>query len=590
MAEKGAFEVDHEQIASLVQSTYLNTIPPRGAKPGTKSNGRIEWSVLAGYILSYTTPDHTHPQYALISLATGLKCLPYTSLPPNGDVLHDQHAEVLARRGARLWLLQRLEHEVKSSTIGEGFRFFERTARKGENESERKWKLRQGVKLHLYVSTLPCGDASNNLLEFQRAAQDQIAGRMDVPTPAELLALHSTTKNTSYGASSAFTSNSGGGGSVVRGRASSSNPAATHTASGSAGSLRTKPGRPDSPPSISMSCSDKLALWNAPGIGIQGSLLSALLEPAFIYSISIADHPIRHIFPAFPLPSSAEEVHIEQQREDLKTILAEDCKRALQRARTNTDDEIIVGWSTTPFADSKEVKLESAWSSFDSAHPFNADTGLAEKMEVFRASYEPVTCSSSILYVRNSDFGSSSGKGKVENLATGTKLGAPTKRPKPKDPSAGLSEPLKPQARSSVCRLNYFQAFLAAYSAITGAEMIQDENERVTYIDAKEGAFGDGTREYRRRKEELFGGKKDAQRVLETFLKGARDGTAIKGTQKDVVQEVIEEVAEQDEEREEEEAGRVGLLQGWLRTPSALSQFDLNGRTTRTTHAHRLPS
>lgn len=586
MAGNAAFEVDDEKIASLVQSTYLHTIPPRGAKPGTKSNGRIEWTILAGYVLSYTIPDHTHAQYALISLATGLKCLPYISLPPNGDILHDQHAEVLARRGARLWLMQRLEHERKLGTNGEGLRFFDQAAGKSENKEKARCKLRQGIRLHLYVSTLPCGDASNKLLEFQRAAQDQIAGRTDVPTPPELLDLHTAGNETWRGAPSTGIGSSNAAGSVVRGRASSSNPSAKITASPSAGSLRTKPGRPDSPPSISMSCSDKLALWNAPGIGIQGSLLSALLEPVHIHSITIADHPTRHILPAFPLPSSAGETLVEQQSETLKAILAEDCKRALQRARSTTDDEIIIGWSTTPFADSKEVKVESAWSSFDS-DSFNADKGLAEKMEAFKANYEPVTCSNSILYICATAFESNTAKGKVENLATGTKLGAPTKRPKHKTSDVVYSEPLKPQARSSVCRLNYFQAFVAAYNAIIGAEVVSDEEGRAIYSDAKEGALGEGTREYRRRKEELLGGREDAQRVVERFLKGARDGTAIKGMQKDVAEEVIEEVGNQDEKREQEEAGRLGLLQGWLRTPDSLSQFDLHGRTTG---AHALPS
>ena len=53
----------------------------------------------------------------------------------------------------------------------------------------------------------------------------------------------------------------------------------------SRGILRTKPGRPDSPLTTCMSCSDKIASWN--WLGIQGCLASAFVEPVYLSSIII---------------------------------------------------------------------------------------------------------------------------------------------------------------------------------------------------------------------------------------------------------------------------------------------------------------
>ncbi|SJX65959.1 related to tRNA-specific adenosine deaminase 1 [Sporisorium reilianum f. sp. reilianum] len=551
MASHDGFTLDHERIAHLALTTYLTDLPLRGAKPGIKSNSRIEWTVLAAFVLSFPSPHHPQHEYALISLATGLKCLPYTSLPVNGDVLHDQHAEVLARRGARQWLLQRLEHEVTSGAGGGGLTLFEPVV-----GGEPRWKLRQGVRLHLYVSTLPCGDASSRLLEFQRAAQDQVSGKAGAVTPAQLLERHTQgVAALSSAASSATTGCSNS--NIVRGRASSS-----HCPSTTSGSLRTKPGRPDSPPSICMSCSDKLALCNAPGIGIQGSLLSSLLEPTHIHSVTLCDHPTRHIFPAFPLSQVQEE-----QREALKGLLAEECRRAL--CRGGSEVGLVVGWSTSAFAHSKETQMDVAWSAF-LHHPAAQHLDLDEQMLRFKDS-EPVTCPNSVVFVANPTLTDT--KGKIENLATGTKMGAPTKRPQ--HPRSQCSQPLKAPARSSLCRLSAFQSFVAAHTAITGRQM-----PSVLYSDAKEGAFGEGSKAYRRNKAVLLGGKLEAEERVRTFLAGARDGTAIRAA---VLPDRVREVVPVEEGQED--ADGKATFKSWLRTPDVFSQFDLQGQTAHNTQA-----
>ena len=70
------------------------------------------------------------------------------------------------------------------------------------------------------------------------------------------------------------------------------------------GVMRTKPGRADSPPTLSMSCSDKIASWNV--LGIQGALGSRLLQPVYI-----------------------DRVVIGEVEPSMRDIVLEDCRRAL---------------------------------------------------------------------------------------------------------------------------------------------------------------------------------------------------------------------------------------------------------------------
>ena len=53
------------------------------------------------------------------------------------------------------------------------------------------------------------------------------------------------------------------------------------------GVLRTKPGRADSPPTLCMSCSDKIASWNV--VGIQGALAARLVDPVYIDNVVVGE-------------------------------------------------------------------------------------------------------------------------------------------------------------------------------------------------------------------------------------------------------------------------------------------------------------
>lgn len=51
------------------------------------------------------------------------------------------------------------------------------------------------------------------------------------------------------------------------------------------GAIRTKPGRADSTPTISLSCSDKIANWTV--LGLQGALLEDLFDPVYLKGIVV---------------------------------------------------------------------------------------------------------------------------------------------------------------------------------------------------------------------------------------------------------------------------------------------------------------
>ncbi|EJD01278.1 uncharacterized protein FOMMEDRAFT_141947 [Fomitiporia mediterranea MF3/22] len=214
-----------------------------------KQSDNYQYTVLAAFVLESpyapSTGYFSHPDnYKVVALATGVKCLPTDRYPLRGDALHDSHAEVLARRAFIRWLHEEVQRAVHAS---KGSMWI-------KQRTDGKWELGEGVKLHMYISTVSCGDAS---MRFLASSQDPaMAALKDAAPPA-----------------------SPPPGAASRGR----NNYALHTV------LRTKPGRADSPPTICMSCSDKIAVYNV--LGVQGALAANLFAPIYLSRIIIGDVP-----------------------------------------------------------------------------------------------------------------------------------------------------------------------------------------------------------------------------------------------------------------------------------------------------------
>ena len=252
--------VNPDYLATAVNAVYtsLGFKPPPG-----------QYTILAGFIL--VSPE----KHQVISIATGSKCLPANRLSGRGESVNDSHAEVLARRGALVWLFDEVSR-MRNCTSGETPCWIEK------NPSGR-YRLRDTVRIHMYISTVPCtsiefvvvvysdhlgGDAS---MRFLASSQDPEMARLKDSTPFE-------TQESDV---------------PWRGRNN------YHCY----GVLRTKPGRADSPTTTSMSCSDKIATWNV--LGLQGGLGSLLFTQLYLDSIVIGEVP-----------------------KDIQAVVLDDCRRA----------------------------------------------------------------------------------------------------------------------------------------------------------------------------------------------------------------------------------------------------------------------
>nr|XP_026693020.1 tRNA-specific adenosine deaminase 1-like isoform X4 [Ciona intestinalis] len=130
------------EVANTISQLCLKKFDdlPKNGKP---EEGK-QWTALAGFV------KQCGDDYEVVAIGTGTTCLGESQMRKDGLILHDNHAEVIARRS----FIRYLYHEIlstwqstKTSTI------FNKT-------NDGKCCLKSGGSFHFYTSNTPCGDAT----------------------------------------------------------------------------------------------------------------------------------------------------------------------------------------------------------------------------------------------------------------------------------------------------------------------------------------------------------------------------------------------------------------------------------------------
>ncbi|XP_003737935.1 double-stranded RNA-specific editase 1 [Galendromus occidentalis] len=201
------------------------------------------WKVLAGLVATFDT-DNGSPRVLCIS--TGTKCISGQNLSMTGTAVFDSHGEILTRRCFKYICyceLLRLKFSKGTDDSQGPPRLLEL------DPSDRKARLAGGVKLHLFISTAPCGD-----------------GRLFAPNEDACKVVDEGANKSSRGL--LRTKIEGGEGTVrIHG------DTVTQTWDGIMNGDRL----------LTHACSDKVLRWNV--LGLQGSLLSKFVNPIYLDSI-----------------------------------------------------------------------------------------------------------------------------------------------------------------------------------------------------------------------------------------------------------------------------------------------------------------
>ncbi|CAC5410961.1 ADARB [Mytilus coruscus] len=248
----GSSEVSHE-LANIVSKLVLLKFSDLTNSFTTQYAKR---KVLAGVVM---TKDDDPNSSQVICVTTGTKCINGEFISEKGQSVNDCHAEILARRSLLNFLYFELAKYLppnqKNNLDTSVF----------DKREDGGFRLKEGIKFHLYISTAPCGDSRIFSPHEAKTGEED-------PHPNRKARGQLRTKI-----------ESGEGTIPVK----------------PSGVTQTWDGILQGERLLTMSCSDKVARWNV--LGVQGALLSHFTEPVYYDSIILghlyhAEHLSRAVF------------------------------------------------------------------------------------------------------------------------------------------------------------------------------------------------------------------------------------------------------------------------------------------------------
>jgi tRNA-specific adenosine deaminase 1 len=181
----------------------------------------------------------------------------------DGSLVHDSHAEVLAKRAFVIYILNHLEQSIPNSVddnTTNAKSIFEYLDNSGQ------FILKEGIKFHFYSSHPPCGDATIAPKQFVDVSTSNDEDPDSLHLENKRIKLeHDNVEDIHRTGAKCIKQ------SIIKDPLKTTDSRKDYHVFGA---VRRKPGRGD--PTESLSCSDKMAKWNI--VGLQGSLLSSLLS------------------------------------------------------------------------------------------------------------------------------------------------------------------------------------------------------------------------------------------------------------------------------------------------------------------------